>query len=337
MAFDRPLALLSLLLLPAAVAAYVLARRRRARYAVRFTNVDVLRAVAPRSPSGRELATLALVLAVLALLLVGSARPSVTRLAPVDDATVLLVVDVSRSMLARDVPPTRLGAAKAAAQSFLDRAPKRIRVGIVTFAGDVSVTAFPTHDRALLQRSLATLGPFSAGRGGTAIGDALARAVELARDALAEPGERPSAAGGAVGLGRAVTILFLSDGRQMRGLLQPEEGAALAQGAGIPVYTVALGTDRGEPRGQAPSGGFPGFGFNRTPDRRTLRAIARTTGGEYFAARSAKALTSAYSDLGSRLGRSERRTEVTFLFVAAAALGLVAATGLSRLWQPGLP
>ena len=337
MAFDRPLALLALLLLPAAVAAHVLLRRRRARYAVRFTNVDVLRTVVPRSPSRREQATVALVLAVLALLVVGSARPSVTRRAPVDGATVLLVVDVSRSMLARDVAPTRLGAAKVAAQSFLDRAPKRIRVGIVTFAGDVAVTAFPTHDRALLRRSLSTLSPFSAGRGGTAIGDALARAVELAREAFAEPGARPSTAAATTDLGRAVTILFLSDGRQMRGLLQPEEGAALAKGAGIPVYTVALGTDGGQPRGQDPYGGFSGFGFNRAPDRETLRAIAGTTGGEYFAARSAKALASAYADLGSRLGRTERRTEVTFLFVAAAALGLVVAVCLSRVWEPGLP
>ena len=336
MGFDRPLALLSLAVLPALVAAYLLARKRPARYAVRYPNVDVLRSVAPRSPSRREQAVVGLVLLVLALLLVGVARPSVTRRAPVDDATVLLVVDVSRSMLARDVRPTRLGAAKVAAQSFLARAPKRIRVGIVTFAGDVSVTAFPTHDRELLRRSVATLGPFSAGRGGTAIGDALARAVEVARDAFTEPGGR-SSPGGPTGLGGAATILFLSDGRQFRGMLQPGEGAALAKRAGIPVYTVALGTDGGQPRGQDPYGGFSGFGFNRAPDRPTLRAIAQTTGGEYFAARSAKALTTAYDDLGSRLGRAERRTEVTFVFVAAAALGLVAAVGLSRFWEPGLP
>lgn len=332
MGFDRPLALLSLALLPALVGAYLLARRRRTRFAVRYTNVDVLRAVAPRSPSRREQATVALLLAVLALLLVGAARPSVTRMAPVDDATVLLVVDVSRSMLSQDVKPTRLGAAKAAARSFLDRAPKRLRVGIVTFAGDVSVTAFPTHDRELLRRSVATMSPFSAGRGGTAIGDALSRSVELARTAFAEPGGPGSAASADVR--RGVTILFLSDGRQFRGLLQPEEGAALAADAGIPVYTVALGTD--DPGdGEQDPWGFGGF--NRAPDRETLRAIAQTTGGEYFAARSARALTSAYEDLGSRLGREKRRTEVTFAFVAAAALGLAGAVGLSRLWEPGLP
>jgi Ca-activated chloride channel family protein len=104
----------------------------------------------------------------------------------------------------------------------------------------------------------------------------------------------------------------------------------MAARAGIPVYTVALGTD--DPNEQAGV-----FGFSQTPDRETLRAIAKTTGGEYFAARSARALSSAYGDLGSRLGRSERRTEVTFLVVAAAAVGLAGAMLLSRLWAPALP
>ena len=127
-----------------------------------------------------------------------------------------------------------------------------------------------------------------------------------------------------------VTILFLSDGRQFRGILPPEAGAAMAARAGIPVNTVALGTD--DPGGQD---GI--FGFAQSPDRDTLRTIAETTGGEYFAARSARALSSAYGDLGSRLGRAERRTEVTFLLVAAAALGLAGAVLLSRLWAPAFP
>jgi Ca-activated chloride channel homolog len=332
LSFDRPLALLSLAALAALVGAYLLLRTRRQTYVVRYTNLDVLRSVAPRFSTWRELSTAVLVVTALGLLCVAVARPHVTRLATVENATVVLVVDTSRSMLASDVAPTRLGAAKAAARSFVDRVESRLRVGVVTFSGDVNVAAYPTHDRALLRRSVATISPFSAGRG-TAIGDALARAVELARGAFAEPGRAIQSTGAIPAAEGAVSILFLSDGRQNRGLLLAEEGAALAARAKIPVYTVALGTDN--PDGQG-GGGFFG-GFSRAPDRATLRAIARVTGGEYFPARSANALSSAYEDLGSRLGREERRSEVTFLFAAAAAVALAAAAVLARIWAPGLP
>jgi Ca-activated chloride channel family protein len=251
----------------------------------------------------------------------------VNRVSPVENATVVLVVDTSRSMLAGDITPSRLEAAKAAARTFLDRVPDRLRVGLVTFAGEPTVAAVPTHDRALLHASVDAINPFQSGGGGTAIGDALARSVELARESFRERGGTEAPSTGTVS---GVTILFLSDGRQFRGILPPEAGAALAKRAGIPVYTVALGTD--DPSEQAGV-----FGFAQTPDRETLRAIAKTTGGEYFAARSAGALSAAYDNLGSRLGRAKQRTEVTFLVVAVAALALTGAVLLSRLWAPALP
>ncbi len=327
MSFDRPLALLALALLPAIVVGFVLVRRRRTRYAVRFTNLEVLRSITPRLSSRREAAVGGLLLAVLALLCVALARPHVNRVAPVENATVVLVVDTSRSMLAGDIAPSRLEAAKAAARTFLDRVPDRLRVGLVTFAGEPTVAAVPTHDRALLHDSVDAINPFQSGGGGTAIGDALARSVELARESFRERGGTEAPSTGTVS---GVTILFLSDGRQFRGILAPEAGAALAKRAGIPVYTVALGTD--DPSEQAGV-----FGFAQTPDRETLRAIAKTTGGEYFAARSAGALSAAYDDLGSRLGRAKQQTEVTFLVVAVAALALTGAVLLSRLWAPALP
>jgi len=327
LSFDRPLALLALALLPAIVVGFVLMRRRRTRYAVRFTNLEVLRGVTPRLSSRREAAVGGLLLAVLALLCVALARPHVNRVSPVENATVVLVVDTSRSMLAGDITPSRLEAAKAAARTFLDRVPDRLRVGLVTFAGEPTVAAVPTHDRALLHASVDAINPFQSGGGGTAIGDALARSVELARESFRERGGTEAPSTGTIS---GVTILFLSDGRQFRGILPPEAGAALAKRAGIPVYTVALGTD--DPSEQAGV-----FGFAQTPDRETLRAIAKTTGGEYFAARSAGALSAAYDDLGSRLGRAKQRTEVTFLVVAVAALALTGAVLLSRLWAPALP
>ena len=333
MHFESPLALVSLLLVPAVVAAYVVARRRRPRYAVRFTNLAVLRQVAPRVSSRREPAILALGLAALALLCVAVARPNVSRVVAVENATVVMVIDTSRSMLSTDVPPTRLAAARQAAHTFLDRVPDPLRVGLVTFAGDVTVAAFPTHNREQVHSSVDAINQWSAG-GGTAIGDALVRAVEVADDAFGERG-LSGRTGAREDDETPVSILFLSDGRQNRGILAPEQGAAAAKQAAIPVFTVALGTDR--PDGGTGQGGFGFGGFNRSPDRATLRAIAQTTGGEYFAARSAEALASAYQDLGTRLGRAKRRTEVTHLFVAVAGVAVVAAAGLSRLWSPGLP
>jgi Ca-activated chloride channel family protein len=332
--FDRPSALLLLLAVVALLAAHLARVRRRPRYVVRYSNVDVLRGVAPGLSGARRHAPAVLLALALALLCVAVAGPHVERPRPVENATVVLVVDTSRSMLSRDVAPTRLAAAKAAAQTFLDRAPATLRVGLVTFAGDVSVAAAPTHDRDRLRRSVAEITQFQAG-GGTAIGDALARSVELVRGAFAEPGAARAPAPGPTGAAEgAATILFLSDGRQNRGLLPPGEGAARAAAAGIPVFTVALGTDQPDAGG----GGFGGFGgFNRVPDRATLRAISDTTGGEFFAARSGEALSSAYRSLGSRLGRANRPVEVTALVVAVAAATLASAGVLGRLSAPGLP
>jgi Ca-activated chloride channel family protein len=334
LSFDRPLALLSLAVLAALAAGFVTLARRRPQYVVRYPNVDVLRGVSSRVTGLRRYAPLALVTAALALLGIAVAGPHVTRSAPVENATVVLVVDTSRSMLSTDVRPTRLDAAKAAASRFLERAPDKLRVGLVTFSGDVSVGAVPTRDRDRVRRSVAEISRWSAG-GGTAIGDALARAVELGRSAFAETGASPRA--GSRVPENAVSILFLSDGRQNRGLLPPAEGASRAAAAGIPVFTVALGTDRSDGGGGAP-GSFGGFGgFNRVPDRATLRAIAEATDGEYFAARSGKALESAYRRLGSELGHEDRPTEVTALFVGAAAVVLTAGAALARLAAPGLP
>ncbi len=337
MSFDRPVALLSLAVVAALVAAFATLARRRPRYVVRYPNVDVLRGVSSRVSRVRRYAPLALVAAALALLGIAVAGPHVTRSAPVENATVVLVVDTSRSMLSTDVRPTRLDAAKAAAQTFLERAPGKLRVGLVTFSGDVSVAAVPTRDRERVRRSVGEITRWQAG-GGTAIGDALARAVELGRSAFGETA-------GGTGTGskvpeNAVSILFLSDGRQNRGLLPPAEGASRAAAAGIPVFTVALGTDRPDGGGGGSPGSFGGSGFggfNRVPDRATLRAIAEATDGEYFAARSATAVESAYRRLGSELGHEDRPTEVTVLFVGAAAVVLTAGAALARLAAPGLP
>jgi Ca-activated chloride channel family protein len=341
--FARPLLLLTLLVIPLAVALYVLAERRRMKYAIRFTNLDVLAGVVG-SRFRRRFVPLALFLLALAALCVGMARPQHTTLVPRDRATVILVLDVSRSMEAKDVKPTRIGAATAAVRTFLDRVPNRLQIGLIAFAGDPAVATPPTADHDLVRKSLDTIEWFPS-FGGTAIGDALAAAVKLGEQAVGgQNGSLASAVAAAPdsqtkGL---VSILFLSDGAQTRGDLEPLDGADRARAAGIPVYTVALGTPNGTLTFGG-GGGGPGpnpFSDRRVPvppDPATLKAIADRTGGEFFAAQSAKSLQAAYSKLGSRLGRKPGKSEITYGFLAAAAVLLLAAGVLSALWSPRLP
>ena len=345
MSFAHPLLLLTLLALPAAVAVYVLAEGRRMRYAIRFTNLDVLAGVVA-GRAWRRYIPPALFLLALTALCVGVARPQRETLVPRDRATVVLVVDVSRSMEAKDVKPTRIGAAQAALRLFLDRVPKRLQVGLIAFAGEPAVATPPTADHQLVREALDTIRWYPA-FGGTAIGDALAAAVRLGQQAVTGRNGNLASGGSAAAPAAArgaVSILFLSDGAQTRGDLEPLQGADRAKSAGIPVYTVALGTPEGTLDFPGGPGGFPTLDPNAQgrrvpvpPDPATLRAIADRTGGEFFAARSAESLQAAYKHLGSRLGRKPGRDEITYGFLAAAAGLLVAAGLLSAAWSPRLP
>ena len=355
MSFKSPWLLLGLVVLAIAIGLWILADRRRARYTVRYTNVDVLATVVSgRSwlryiPSG-------LVALGLAVLLVGLARPEVTRSLLRERATVILVVDTSRSMQAQDVEPTRLGAAQEALRTFLDQAPDDLRVGLIVFAGEAQVATPPTKDHALVETATTDIDQFLV-YGGTAIGDALQTAVLLGRqvtdlaptddDGVAAPASsrvtRTLAQASSCGDDKSpVSILFLSDGAQTRGLLQPLEGAQLAKEACFPVYTIALGTPEGVIE-RGPFGGIPGSPQNSSqvipvpPDPETLRAIARTTGGEFSEARTAESLTKAYDNLGSRLGRETGQSEITWLFVAIAAALLLLGTAIGAFVSPRLP
>jgi Ca-activated chloride channel family protein len=346
--FERPLLLLALVALAIAVAlAWWLLRRRRMLYAVRFTNLEVLAAVAGGG-GWRRVVPPVFFVAALAALGVAFARPHVDRLIAKDQAMVILVIDTSRSMQAKDVKPTRLAAAQEAMRNFLDRVPKELRVGLVVFAGEAQVAAPPTGDHELVEQSIDEIGEFQT-FGGTAIGDALAAAVELVQQSLPEERQtialRTAPADETKGL---ASILFLSDGAQTRGTLMPYEGADRAKAAGIPVYTVALGTPEGTvtgrfgfgPGGPSP-GGTPDFGGEQTipvpPDPETLRQIAETTGGKFTEARTADVLEQTYEQLGSSLGRTPGETEITFIFLAAAGGLLLGAGVLSALWSPRFP
>jgi Ca-activated chloride channel homolog len=344
MSFGHPLLLLTLLLVPIAAALWFWLDRRPARYTMTFTNMDVLASVAG-GRSVRRYVPAGLALLALAALCVALARPHRTTLVASNRATVILVIDVSGSMQATDVKPTRLAAAQAAVRKFLDRVPHNVRVGLIAFAGDPQVAAPPTTDLNVVREGLDSLS-FYSGYGGTAIGDALAAAVELVKP-LNPNGTQTIAYTTIASTPKSpVSILFLSDGHQTRGLLQPLEGADRAKQAGIPVYTIALGTPNGvltrAPGGFGGGGLGPGGGFGPTqipvpPDPVTLRAIAQTTGGKFFDARSAAAVESAYSHLGSVVARVKGKREATDEFLALAAILLVAAGAFSSLVAPRLP
>jgi len=336
--FGHPYLLLTLIVPILALAAYIVLQRRPTRYPVTFTNLEVLAAVSAEGRQWRRFLPAALMLLALAALCVAVARPHATTRVVDERATVILVIDASRSMQSVDVKPSRLIAAERAAKAFLDRVPKRLRVALIVFSGDVQVASPPTTDRELVTEAIEQIGSYS-GFGGTAIGDALDRAVQLGRNAVVDDSRTLSSVSSAAVVPKTrglVAVVFLSDGRQNRGIIQPLDGARRAKAAGIPVYTIALGTRGG---GGGGGGGFPGggFGFGRSPDPATLRQIARVTGGEFYLARSAGSVKAAYEKLGSKLGRRPGKTEITYVFLLGAAVLLVGAGAASAAWSPRLP
>ena len=326
MTFESPTLLWGLLLVPLAIAAYLLAQRRRARYAVRFTNLDLLANVVQRSPGWRRHVPAALYLLALSALLLSLARPQATIPVPREQATVLLVMDVSGSMNATDVRPSRLVAAKEAAKSFLDQLPRSFQVGLVSFAGSAQVLVPPGNDRAAVRAAVDSL----RADGGTAMGDAIERALEVGRPAGGDPAGAPAAGGSpsptpvppADEDPAPSVILLLSDGANSAGRTEPLQAAADAQQAGVPVYTIALGT----PTGTLNSGGRR---VSVPPDEATLQRIAEVTGGRFFSAPSEQDLRAVYQDIGSRIGFVEEEREVTALFAAAALALLVSGGGLA--------
>ena len=320
MTFQSPWLLLGLLLLPLLVLAYRRLERRPSKYAVRYTNVDVLASVVGSTRSWRRHAGLALFLLALATLLVGFARPSMMRLADREEATIVLVIDVSGSMQAEDVEPTRLEAAQRVVRGFMKDLPKRFKVGVVAFSETAEVAAPATDDRQLAIDAIDYLYP----QRGTAIGDAIARGVEVAR--AADAGDR--------GVARPAAILLLSDGSQTEGILLPQEGAARAKSFKIPVYTIALGTPEGIVE-------FNRFGGTRIipvpPDPATLRQIATSTGGHFYEAENVDDLREAYDKMGSLVSKVERKQEVTFAFLAGGLVLLLAAAAVAVITFPRLP
>ncbi|HEX2374053.1 MAG TPA: VWA domain-containing protein [Actinomycetota bacterium] len=349
MTFATPLALLALPLIPLVIVALVMARRRRIRYAIRYPALDVLAGVVERERRGRWIPAALLVLALAALLL-GAARPMARVPVPRDEATVMLVIDVSGSMNADDVEPTRMEAAQRAASRFLDRLPERFQVGLVTFSSEAETLVPPTTDREAVRSALAMLHA----NGGTAMGDGLARALDTIESARqqATGGPSPSTttdpsapgsttptpatpdSGAAQPAPPPAVTLLLSDGANSAGG-DPFVQAERARQLRVPVYTIALGTAGGVLR--QPNA----FGGTRIqpvpPDPDSLARIAETSNGRFFEAPTSDNLTAVYDSLGSRIGFRFEEREVTVAFTVAGLLLLAAAGALRARRGARLP
>lgn len=314
MSFASPLALPALLVVPLAIFAHVAAQRRRRRFPVRYTALSTLAAVVGEEPRYKRHVPFALLTLALAALALSLARPERTVAVPVERASVVLVTDVSRSMSATDVSPSRLEAARRAAQRFIDKVPGELRVGLVAFSDGAQTLQTPTTDREVLAGALRTLQPIS----GTATGAGLRTALDDLQIGLDSTARRPPSA-----------IVLLSDGSATDGTAAYEV-ANEAKRLRVPIYTVALGTPNGtiELSGQV---------LRVPPDPEALERIASLSGGEAFEAEDSDQLGAVYNRLGSQLGTKPEQREVTVLFAGAGLLLLAGAMAASLSLGGRLP
>jgi len=326
MTFVSPLFLLALLVVPAVIALAIAVDRRKARYPVSFTNLEVLAAVTPeRHGAWRRFVPLLLLLLALVFAAGALARPRVRLSEPDQNATVVLLVDVSGSMRSNDVEPTRLDAAVAAMRTFLDKLPKQFKVGLVAFSSDPEPLVAPTSNRNTIEESINLLEP----EAGTALGDGIVSALKMLQTSLRADGyvRRP-------GKLEPGVIVLLSDGAQNRGTFQPLQAAHIAKVNGVRIYPVSLGTPTGKV-----TFGFGAFTNSVAvpPDPATMAQIAQATGGKSYTAQTASSVVQIYRTLGSSIGRTTKRVEITSWFTIAAAGLLLASFAAARAFEGRIP
>jgi Ca-activated chloride channel family protein len=347
MDFIWPAMLIGLVALPILIALYFLAQRRRSRYALRFSNLGLLREVATGFPTWQRHIPPVFFLFGIAFLLFALARPQFVIPVPKQRATVILAIDVSRSMDATDIKPTRLDAAKEAAKTFVKQLPKDTVVGVVSFAGFATLAVAPTDDHKAVEQGIDAL--YSADA--TAIGDGLLtalgtppRGARLPSDSFnGNPPNGGAAPGGRNGANPSGTpspadkpifdppdvIVLMSDGASNRGR-SPIDAAFQAKDMKVPVYVIGVGTEGAILE-------YQGRRIRVDLDEATLKDIADITGAEYFNATTAQDLSSIYKNLGGKIGWEEEKTEITFLVAAGALAASLFAGILSLLWFQRFP
>ena len=326
--FTWPAALFALLLVPLLAAIYIWGLKRRYRHRLLFSSIHLVRTAANAEPSVRRHVPPALYLLAITALVIGLSRPYASIPDTEATGTVILVLDASRSMLATDIAPTRIDAAKSAIRDFARRQPPGIKIGLVAFSGSGWLLTPPTTDRRQLYGAVDYL---TLGRG-TNIGDGLLVALETI---VSPDGPDTSYAGETLRRPllapvnpKESVIVLLSDGASTVGPPPLDVAQELAQ-VGVRVYTVGVGTAQGAPS--------PGFGGLRELDDVTLKGIAAATGGKYYTAQNASQLHDIYRQISTHHELVMKRTELTFLAVAAALLFSITGGVLGMLWSARLP
>jgi Ca-activated chloride channel family protein len=321
------------LALPLLVGAYLLVLRRKKKLALRYASLDLVKEAMGKGVGFRRHIPPLLFLLSLAIMIAAIARPTAVVTLPSQHETVILAMDVSGSMRATDVEPNRLVAAQVAAKSFIAEQPENVRIGIVAFAGTATVAQAPTRNKEDL---VAAIDRFQLQRA-TAIGSAILvslatifpdSGIDIATFGTEQKGPKPPGTTPKPvppGSYSSAVIILLTDGQRTTG---PDSVAAarLAAERGVRIYTVGIGTPEGK------IVGFEGWSMHVRLDEETLKTIADVTRGEYFYAGNALDLKKVYQGLNAKLVMETKKTEVTALFAAAAALVVLASALLSLLW-----
>ncbi len=328
----------ALLIVPVYVAVYVLMQRRRQRYALRYASLSLVKQAVGPGPGIRRHIPPILFLVGLAIMIVAMARPAATVTLPSQEGTVILTIDVSGSMRADDLKPSRIEAAKSAARAFVQQQPQNVRIGVVSFSTTASVVQAPTTERASVLAAIDRLEP----QRSTAIGSGIltslsaifdqpgATSTPSPPDALTAPEPTATPAPVPPGSYTQAVIVLLSDGASNIGP-PPLDAAQQAADRGVRIYTVGVG----DPNGVILRLG--GMSARVRLDEVTLKRIAQETDGTYFKADSETNLADIYKSLSTKLVFKTEQTELTAGFTAAAAVVMLTAGGLSLLWFSRLP